>query len=304
MTNGKQTTTFSMSIFLVFLWFLQYVQLPVHAAIPYEFLILIQSWPPAFCGINFCARTGHKFVVHGVWPFNPGRQHFVGLTFVRELVISLLSTKKDAEFLDTVWPDLKIHKESASNVQTLWEHEWQSHGTMYPEFSQGEYFNFGKIRHGAHDFRVILQLAQITPGNDYMPEIILATLRTATGFISIIRCSIRDPRFKRGSQTTIEDVTNTLLPLPLFTPLIYGNGKMGSTSTSTWALPAVATATRVAQQATATWRVAKGPSRTELYQIGTCFTSDGEHMIDCPTRANDALACPPGRLVHYPAASM
>ncbi|XP_055846875.1 ribonuclease Oy [Episyrphus balteatus] len=139
----------------------------------WDILIFTQSWPVTTCfhwkeedKSHECnlPTTKEVWTIHGVWPT---KLDTFGPNFCNN------SAKFDVDQLDPIvdqmylfWPNIETGKE----YDSLWEHEWDKHGTCAAQIEQLDdelkYFNQGLHWHSGFFMSEVLEKSSIYPGSN------------------------------------------------------------------------------------------------------------------------------------------
>ncbi|XP_012935047.1 ribonuclease Oy [Aplysia californica] len=167
----------------------------------WDYLAMVQFWPPTSCYIYFGKEKCHGipavvkgWTIHGLWPSGPG-SHYPeycnhSLKFDYNKIKSL-----GAQLL-TQWPNL----DSESKTTELWSHEWEKHGTCAVSVSrlstEFDYFNVTLGIHGALNTTGALAKRGITPSDDpYTASDIYNALLAEYGVKPNIVCEKKDEKY-------------------------------------------------------------------------------------------------------------
>ena len=101
----------------------------------YDYSLLTLRWPSSVCSGSECPKyEANKWLIHGSWPTYTNNSWPQYCCFDRDFNVKNLDPIRD-QLLD-VWPNLEPHRD----VESLWQHEWQKHGTCTKN-KQFNYFN-------------------------------------------------------------------------------------------------------------------------------------------------------------------
>jgi ribonuclease T2 len=111
-----------------------------------DLYVFAYSWQPEFChgktGYYGCEHPeqlwNEVFTVHGLWPQYQAGGYPSYCT--SEAFDENVAVQVGWETMTTYWPDVQ-YKETDSNYDTFWTHEWDKHGTC-SGLSQFDYFNY------------------------------------------------------------------------------------------------------------------------------------------------------------------
>ncbi|KZC09020.1 Ribonuclease Oy [Dufourea novaeangliae] len=161
----------------------------------FDVLIFTQHWPQTVCYTwkekdpsHSCAlpRDKGEWTIHGIWPsqFNKLGPAFCNpsLPFDPNALAPLAGQLKEK------WIDIEYGRESSS----LWEHEWNKHGTcaaVLPQLStEQKYFNEGLVLLSKYDMKNVLARANIVPGFSYRVPDILNGIQQVLGTHATVEC--------------------------------------------------------------------------------------------------------------------
>ena len=127
----------------------------------YDFDLLTLRWPGSVCKDNdSCPKHPRdKWLIHGLWPTNNNQTWPQFCCFDRKLIIKDLDPIR-SDLLNN-WPNLELNR----GVESLWQHEWQKHGTC-TKTKQISYFNNTLTLYKKYPVFDWLKEAGIVPTND------------------------------------------------------------------------------------------------------------------------------------------
>jgi len=104
----------------------------------FDYFVFTMTWPGTFCEDKKCVKDPPFFTIHGLWP------NYSDGTWPAFCNSSYPFNEKEIEDLvprmNQVWPEVL----STHNVDWLWTHEWEKHGTCAAPVLTGEHSYFSK----------------------------------------------------------------------------------------------------------------------------------------------------------------
>lgn len=161
----------------------------------FDALIFTQHWPQTVCYTwkekstsNTCSlpKEHNEWTIHGIWP---SQYHKIGPEFCNDkLPFNSTALESLKEKLQEKWIDIEKGKTSYS----LWQHEWDKHGTCAVELEQLnteiKYFTKGLELLSIYDMKNILAKANIIPGQTYNKTEILNAIEQQLNKRGILIC--------------------------------------------------------------------------------------------------------------------
>ncbi|KAK9293494.1 hypothetical protein QLX08_011584 [Tetragonisca angustula] len=161
----------------------------------FDVLIFTQRWPQTVCYTWKASSPSHtcslpkehdEWTIHGIWP---SQYHKVGPQFCNKSMPfkpdALKSLKGE---LQEKWIDVEYGRTSYS----LWEHEWNKHGTCAVVLkqlnSEVKYFAEGLNLLAKYDMKNVLAKVNIVPGQKYGTKAILNAIKKVLGKRGVVIC--------------------------------------------------------------------------------------------------------------------
>lgn len=127
-----------------------------------------------------------EWTIHGIWP---SQYHKVGPQFCNK---SMPFDRDALEPLESELQEKWIDIEYGRTSYSLWEHEWNKHGTcaavMEELSNEFKYFHEGLNLLSAYDMKNVLAKANILPGNTYELATILNGIDRVLGKRGLVIC--------------------------------------------------------------------------------------------------------------------
>ncbi|XP_012163144.2 ribonuclease Oy [Bombus terrestris] len=161
----------------------------------FDVLIFTQHWPQTVCytwqesaASNVCSLpTKHdEWTIHGIWP---SQYNKIGPQFCnKSMPFDPLALKSIERELQEKWIDIERGRTSYS----LWEHEWDKHGTCAVIVenlnSEVKYFKEGLHLLTNYDMKNLLVKKDIVPGQTYNTTDILKAIEDILGKRGSLMC--------------------------------------------------------------------------------------------------------------------
>ncbi|KAL0266307.1 UNVERIFIED_CONTAM: hypothetical protein PYX00_008892 [Menopon gallinae] len=134
----------------------------------WDYLVFSQKWPVTFCiqqggpeSECLFPKNALDWTIHGVWPTRlDGLGPFYCNTTVKFDVEKVTPIRRK---LEEYWPNLEVGK----TVESLWQHEWEKHGTCVLDFeplnTEEKYFQGGLNLYGKYNITWLLEKVKIFP---------------------------------------------------------------------------------------------------------------------------------------------
>ncbi|XP_058734461.1 ribonuclease 1-like [Vicia villosa] len=146
-----------MKLFIFIIFF--YLQVPNYEGNAYDFLKLVEQWPPAACLPNKCFRITNGFGVHGLWPSNTSGIHSRTCDSSTKFTTSMVQPLFPR--INNSWPEVINGKE-----EWFWGHEWEAHGKCSEaKFPGSDYFKLALDIKDRANLLQALNSKNIKPGS-------------------------------------------------------------------------------------------------------------------------------------------
>ncbi|XP_017879108.1 ribonuclease Oy [Ceratina calcarata] len=164
-------------------------------SLDFDVLIFTQHWPQTVCytwqessesHVCHLPKDRDEWTIHGLWP---SQYHKLGPQFCnKSMPFDLTALKPLEEQLKEKWIDIEFGTTSSS----LWEHEWDKHGTcslvLPPLDSEVKYFETTLQLLETYDMKHVLAKGGILPGQKYPAQKILKAVERVLGKRGTLQC--------------------------------------------------------------------------------------------------------------------
>uniref|UniRef100_A0A336MN48 CSON014506 protein n=1 Tax=Culicoides sonorensis TaxID=179676 RepID=A0A336MN48_CULSO len=161
----------------------------------FDIFIFTQSWPVSVClkwkeqsSGNECSLPSPKeiWTIHGIWPT---KLNTIGPAFCNNSAKFDPNQIKPIESqLEQFWKNV----EKNTKPESLWQHEWQKHGTCAAQLpildNENKYFGQGLKWLQKYSMSTLLAQANIIPGSAYQLEEIYNGLKQVLGTDFALEC--------------------------------------------------------------------------------------------------------------------
>ncbi|XP_063990054.1 ribonuclease Oy-like [Diachasmimorpha longicaudata] len=167
---------------------------PISNSTDFDIMIFTQHWPQTVCYTWKEQSPSHtcdlpennEWTIHGLWPT---QYHKLGPQFCNpSLKFNIQALAPIKQEMEVKWIDV----ENGTAPYSFWKHEWQKHGTcsavLEPLNSEVKYFQEGLRLLDIYDMKIVLQKAQIVPGEAYSVQTILDGIKNVLGKTCQVEC--------------------------------------------------------------------------------------------------------------------